>query len=102
MRFRAVDKGVVIKELQTLRDGYSNDAGSVERYKKWPISTAIGALKKLNGELTERWVDKNLQGRETIKKVKEIMCLGRLQRNTNMADSEFERVRQASHSSASA
>jgi hypothetical protein len=102
VRFHAVDTGVVIKELQILHDGYSKDANNVERFKKDPISKAMKALEKLNGELTEQWVDKNIQGPETIKKVKQIISLGYLQRNANMANSDFERVRQASHSWASA
>ena len=97
MRLRAVDKDVVIEALQILQDWYSKSG--VGSYKKTHVGKAIGALKKFNGELTGQWVDDNIQGPETQKKVKSIISLGYLPRNENMAKSEFNQVRQASHSS---
>jgi len=99
VRLRAVDKGKVLDALNELHGTYGNSAGGVERFKGWPIKQAIEVVKKFNGELTEQWVDNNIKGPETQKKVKEIISLGYLPRNANMAKSEFNQVRQASHSS---
>ena len=99
MRLRAVDKGKVLDALNECHGNYGNSAGSVERLKRWHITRAIEVVKMFNGELTEQWVDDNIMGPETQKKVKEIISLGYLPRNANMAKSEFNQVRQASHSS---
>ena len=93
---RAGMKSAVMDELKTAIGNYSKAATSTERYKQWHLQMAISAVKELDGPLSESWVDANIKGPETQKKVKEIMRLGYLKRNKAMRESTFHQVRQSS------
>ena len=68
-----VDAETVCNQLEICCKAYGKQMGDVERYKSKPLQEAIAEIRnrpKGSGRLTEHWVNENINGEETKKKVR--------------------------------